>query len=399
MRIPVKPITEQAGGLFRAEDNQESVYAKAALRLLYLALARDGVDGWTLERFETATDLSLPTPDGAVRDDPPPMSRFLNRLLALPIDDQNPLFAALEVRIAVKVAAAVEGGVYEQGVETVRADSLVLESREAVFVHDASGAATELCAIVRRDRLHPLAAEEALRMQSEALAAGRHARLMANPRSGRAALVVSAPARMRDDGGVDERVRLVRPALRDTMAGEALATLHRVPPVAGLRAPPPPVGPAVHRLNRPGFPEGGLLESSGYRRLSQLVVVVCLECSRRHMPEGSEQAPVVVPVHPLEGGELHRLAVTPRAAPGDEFGLVQPDDGLGQGVVVEPAPECLYRGSRPRCPPRARCPSVRGARCSAARGAPVGVVDEPITGRTALMKGLFEGIEGQVRVQ
>ena len=102
-------------------------------------------------------------------------------------------------------------------------DSLVLESREAVFVPDASGATTELCAIVRRDRLHPLAAEEALRMQSEALAAGRHARLMANPCSGRAALVVSAPARMRDDGGVEERARLVRPALRDTMVGEALA--------------------------------------------------------------------------------------------------------------------------------------------------------------------------------
>ena len=81
----------QAGGLFRAEDNLESVYAKAALRLLFLALARDGVDGWTLERFETATGLSLLTPDGAVRDDLPPMSRFLNRLLALPIDDQNAL--------------------------------------------------------------------------------------------------------------------------------------------------------------------------------------------------------------------------------------------------------------------------------------------------------------------
>ena len=213
----------QAGGLFRAEDNLESVYAKAALRLLYLALARGDVDGWTLERFETATGLSLLTGEGAVREDLPPMSRFLNRLLALPIDDQNALFAALEVRIAAKVAEAVEGGVYEQGVETVRADSLVLESREAVFVHAASGAATALCAIRRRDRLKALTADGALRMHSEALAAGRSARLVASPRSGRAALVVPAPARMRDDGGVDDRVRLVRPAGRDTMAGEALA--------------------------------------------------------------------------------------------------------------------------------------------------------------------------------
>ena len=213
----------QAGGLFRAEDNLESVYAKAALRLFYLALARGDVDGWTLERFETATGLSLLTGEGAVREALPPMARFLNRLLALPIDDQNALFAALEVRIAAKVAEAVEGGVYEQGVETVRADSLVLESREAVFVHAASGAATALCAIRRRDRLKALTADEALRMRSEALAAGRSARLVANPRSGRAALVVPAPARMLDDGGVEDRFRLVRPAGRDTMAGEALA--------------------------------------------------------------------------------------------------------------------------------------------------------------------------------
>ena len=213
----------QAGGLFRPEDNLESVYAKAALRLFYLALARGDVDGWTLERFETATGLSLLTGEGAVREALPPMARFLNRLLALPIDDQNALFAALEVRIAAKVAEAVEGGVYEQGVETVRADSLTLESREAVFVHAASGAATALCAIRRRDRLKALTADGALRMRSEALAAGRSARLVANPRSGRAALVVPAPARMLDDGGVEDRVRLVRPALRDTMAGEALA--------------------------------------------------------------------------------------------------------------------------------------------------------------------------------
>ena len=213
----------QAGALFRPEDNLESVYAKAALRLFYLALARGGVGGWTLGRFQTATGLSLLAGDGALREDLPPMSRFLNRLLALPIDDQNALFAALETRIAAKVAEAVEGGVYEQGVETVRADSLVLESREAVFAHEASGAATELCAVLRRDRLTPLTADEALRMRSDVLAAGRTARLMANPRSDRAALVVPAPARMLDDGGVEDRVRLVRPAARDTMAGEALA--------------------------------------------------------------------------------------------------------------------------------------------------------------------------------
>ena len=38
-------------------------------------------------------------------------------------------------------------------------------------MHAASGAATELCATLRHDRLNALTADEALRMQSEALAA------------------------------------------------------------------------------------------------------------------------------------------------------------------------------------------------------------------------------------
>ena len=75
-----------------------------------------------------------------------------------------------------------------------------------------------------------------------------------------------------------------------------------------------------------------MLESGSHRRLMRLMIIVCLECGRRHMAEGSEKAPVVVPVHPFEGGELDCLAVTPRAAPDDEFGLVQPGDGFGQSL-------------------------------------------------------------------
>ena len=43
-------------------------------------------------------------------------------------------------------------------------------------------------------------------------------RLAVNTRSKRAAVILPAPSRMFDDGGVQERVRLVRPATRETMA-------------------------------------------------------------------------------------------------------------------------------------------------------------------------------------
>ena len=217
--------TAMGGGdatLFRASDNLESAYAKAALRQLYLALCRGAIPEWPLARFEEATGLKL-TYDGTIREDLPPMPRFLNRLLALPIDEQNALFAALEVRIEAAIEQAVEAGTFERGVETIHADGLDVTSREALFEHEGSGAVTELVEVARRDRLEPLTADAALRRRDEALRHGDAVRLMVNARSGRAALAFPAPSLMRDDGGVEKRVRLVRPAGRDTVAANALA--------------------------------------------------------------------------------------------------------------------------------------------------------------------------------
>ena len=217
--------TAMGGGdatLFRASDNLESAYAKAALRQLYLALCRGAVPEWPLERFEEATGLKL-TYDGAIREDLPPMPRFLNRLLALPIDEQNALFAELETRIEAAIEQAVEAGTFERGVETIHANGLGVASREALFVHEGSGAVTEMVEVARRDRLEPLTAEAALGRRDVALGHGDAVRLMVNARSGRAALALPAPSLMRDDGGVEKRVRLLRPAGRETVAANALA--------------------------------------------------------------------------------------------------------------------------------------------------------------------------------
>ena len=217
--------TAMGGGdatLFRASDNLESAYAKAALRQLYLALCRGAVPEWPLERFEEATGLKL-TYDGAIREDLPPMPRFLNRLLALPIDEQNALFAELETRIEAAIEQAVEAGTFERGVETIHADGLGVATREALFVHERSGAVTEMVEVARRDRLEPLTAQAALDRRDVALGHGDAVRLMVNARSERAALALPAPSLMRDDGGVEKRVRLLRPAGRETVAANALA--------------------------------------------------------------------------------------------------------------------------------------------------------------------------------
>ena len=215
--------------LFRESDNLESLYAKAALRRFYIALWRGNIPGWSLDRFEDATGLKL-VHEGNLKEDLPPMPRFLNRLLALPIDEQNQLFAELEERIAANIEQAMEAGAYEVGVETVRADSLAIAGREALYEHPGTGAVTELVEIVRRDRLEPLDADTALGIGAREpgpdspprTGSGDKPWLSVNTRSKRAVVILPAPSRMFDDGGVQERVRLVRPATRETMAGAEL---------------------------------------------------------------------------------------------------------------------------------------------------------------------------------
>ncbi|MCZ3003820.1 strawberry notch C-terminal domain-containing protein, partial [Acinetobacter baumannii] len=80
-------------GLFRPEDNLESHYARDALRQLYILIVRGKVEGCSLQRFEDTTGLKL-MDDNGIKDELPPITTFLNRLLALTIDLQDILFAA-----------------------------------------------------------------------------------------------------------------------------------------------------------------------------------------------------------------------------------------------------------------------------------------------------------------
>ena len=220
--------TAMGGGrsLFRSSDNLESTYALAALRMFYSSLWLGRIPGWSVEKFENATGLKL-VHEGSLRENLPPMPQFLNRLLALPIDEQNLLFDELETRIESNIEQAKEAGTYEVGVEVLRADSLSIVSREVLSRHQGTGAVTELVGILRRDRMRPTTADGALEMVSRA--AGSFGKkktgvpcIAINTRSMRAAAVLPAPAHVFDDGGMQERVRLCRPSTRDTMARDEL---------------------------------------------------------------------------------------------------------------------------------------------------------------------------------
>ena len=203
--------------LFHDSDNLESPYAKAALLRLYGALHKGVIKAWSVKRFQKATGLKI-VHEGCLKEDLPPMPQFLNRLLALPIDEQNELFTELEARIAENIDRAKEAGTYEVGVETIRADSLKITARETIYEHANTSTATELIEIARRDRLMPLSADEAIEVSIRYGDFDGKPRLFINTRSKRAAVLTSAPSRIFDDGGIETRVRLVRPASNETMA-------------------------------------------------------------------------------------------------------------------------------------------------------------------------------------
>ncbi len=207
-------------GLFRPEDNLESCYARDALRQLYLLIVRGKIEGCSLHRFETATGLKL-MDDNGIKDELPPITTFLNRLLALTIELQGILFTAFEQLLDAKVAGAIASGVYDVGLETLTAESFVVTDRMTIYTHPASGAETRLLTITQRERNRPLSLDDALGWLGD-----RGAKLLVNERSGRAAVQIPAPSLMLDDGEIERRVRLIRPMEHHHASLKSMAESH-----------------------------------------------------------------------------------------------------------------------------------------------------------------------------
>ncbi len=193
-------------GLFRPEDNLESPYARDALRQLYVLIYAGKVEHCSLGTFESMTGLSLTDGSGCLKDELPPITTFLNRLLALTIAMQNVLFTVFEQLLGAKVESAIAAGSYDLGLETLVADSFAVTSSEPIYVHPATGAETRLLTIAMRERNQPVSLDKALDLVSEP-----GARLLVNARSKRAAVQLPARSVMLDDGEVERRIRLIRP--------------------------------------------------------------------------------------------------------------------------------------------------------------------------------------------
>ncbi|WP_198648345.1 bifunctional class I SAM-dependent methyltransferase/DEAD/DEAH box helicase, partial [Cyanothece sp. BG0011] len=193
-------------GLFREEDNLESVYARQALRTLYFSLYKGLVEGMTLAEFETISGLDLLTKEGDFKTELPPMKTFLNRVLAMRLEDQEILFTTLEMCISSAIEKAKEAGIYEMGVETIKAEKLEVVKRQQLYQDPITGGTSYAVEIRKTERNRILSLDEAIRVGSYS-----DTFFAKNGMSNQVAVVTSTTSVVNKDGISEPRVSLIRP--------------------------------------------------------------------------------------------------------------------------------------------------------------------------------------------
>ena len=131
-------------GLFSAADNLESQYAIDALDMFF----NDLYSGKTPLNFNDITQAMGLT--GLINEDTgglntsrlPEIPQFLNRLLSLQTHEQDAVFDEFSKRLDEIVAYAVQNGTFDNGLQTLRAESIVKKRDEVAYVDPRTGAET-----------------------------------------------------------------------------------------------------------------------------------------------------------------------------------------------------------------------------------------------------------------
>ncbi|MGR3436519.1 MAG: strawberry notch C-terminal domain-containing protein, partial [Shimia sp.] len=175
--------------------------------------------------FLAWTALKLTDAESVILDDLPPIQRYLNRLLALPIDMQNALFGELTAKIAQQTERARANGTLDVGIETLRADRITVVEEADLWTCPKSGSVTRTVTLETENAVHVPAAEAAL---SDHAGGGRMVP-MRNAASGKVALVSARPYQIFENDAFAEMRDLRRPTGRSSVTEEAFASSHWEP--------------------------------------------------------------------------------------------------------------------------------------------------------------------------
>lgn len=201
-------------GLFDPADNLESEYACSALLSWFHLLGAGKLASTDLEGFQNRTGLELVDKDGIMKDEMPPIQRWLNRILALPIALQNNIFEEFLALTETRVAAARDAGRLDVGVETILVDTARLLDDVVLRTDPGTGATSHLLTIEIERRRNPVSLERIMRIAE----GDQSAAFMINRKSGKAALRTQARSLMEEKEGTPiPRVELMRPSRNDYM--------------------------------------------------------------------------------------------------------------------------------------------------------------------------------------
>ena len=203
--------------MFRASDNLESPIARRALVAHYKELASDRCEAMDYETFLDWTALPLTGGDGVLLEELPPIQRYLNRLLALPIEMQNALFSAFTARIEAQTEMARAAGTLDVGIETLRADRIHVTGEEDIWTCPRSGSVTRTVTLETETELHIPSGADVLEGY------GHRLRPMRNAASGKVALISKRAFQVYDDDVFTEMRDLRRPTGRSSLTEDAFA--------------------------------------------------------------------------------------------------------------------------------------------------------------------------------
>ena len=204
----------QTGGqnLFDPADNLESTYAKAALTSWYHLLYSGKLKSVGFDDFQKMTGLTLTDTDGNLSEDLPPITRFLNRLLALRISVQNAIFDEFLALIETRIQAAREAGTLDVGVETIPVEHFEVMEDIVLRTDQISGATTILKHIKIGIRKRPMSLSRIM-----SIADAHRSSFVLNEQSGRVALRLPTSPTMTDMGEFLRRSELMHPLRREVL--------------------------------------------------------------------------------------------------------------------------------------------------------------------------------------
>lgn len=203
----------QTGGqnLFDPKDNLESQYAKDALHTWFRLLDQGRLKSTNYVDFCDRTGLELRDSDGCLKDELPPIQRWLNRLLALPIGMQNAIFEEFLALVETRVEAAREAGTLDVGVETILAEMARVVDDTLLRTDARTGATSHLLTIEVARKRNAIPLTRVLQWAAN----DDEAAFVRNSRSGMVALRTWGPSWMDDEGEPIRRYELQRPCRRE----------------------------------------------------------------------------------------------------------------------------------------------------------------------------------------